>query len=284
MASTSPLPSLHSHRTFGEFVCSDPELLLFRRFDVLNARALLYMQSELICLEARLREFDEGDEKNGSLEAMMPAVCFETILSRSSAGDQHEADRWQLIQRIQELTYQYNKMLLAQKQVRDIPGPNRRVWEVFSSWFRQKKPLYGKSGDLVTSNMQSEFVAAGSMGDNDLLTRFTEHLIGRAFAKRNSSNEDVPAYFASRTVKRLVTFVGIIGATLLLEAAIVALYLVTNDRSRFALIAVFISLFAIAVSVLSNARRPEMFAATAAYAAVLVVFVSGDLSSGGPKT
>lgn len=108
MASTSPLPSLHSHRTFGEFVCSDPELLLFRRFDVLNARALLYMQSELICLEARLREFDEGDEKNGSLEAMMPAVCFETILSRSSAGDQHEADRWQLIQRIQELTYQYS--------------------------------------------------------------------------------------------------------------------------------------------------------------------------------
>lgn len=77
-------------------------------------------------------------------------------------------------------------MLLAQKQVRDIPGPNRRVWEVFSSWFRQKKPLYGKSGDLVTSNMQSEFVAAGSMGDNDLLTRFTEHLIGRAVAVSSS--------------------------------------------------------------------------------------------------
>jgi hypothetical protein len=62
------------------------------------------------------------------------------------------------------------------------------------------------------------------------------------------------------------------------------LYLVTNDRIRFALIAIFISLFAVAVSVLSDARRPEMFAATAAYAAVLVVFVSGDLSSGGPKS
>ena len=83
---------------------------------------------------------------------------------------------------------------------------------------------------------------------------------------------------------RTITFIGIIGATLLLEAAIVTLYLVTNDRIRFALIAVFISLFGAAISLLSNARRAEMFAATAAYAAVLVVFVSGDLSSGGPKS
>jgi hypothetical protein len=104
------------------------------------------------------------------------------------------------------------------------------------------------------------------------------------FRKRSESSEDAPAYYASRTVKRLVTFIGIVGATLLLEAAIVALYLVTNDRIRFALIAVFISLFAVSISVLSNARRPEMFAATAAYAAVLVVFVSGNISSGGTKS
>lgn len=31
----------------------------------------------------------------------------------------------------------------------------------------------------------------------------------------------------------------------------------------------------------SNAKRSEMFAATAAYAAVLVIFVSGDLGRGG---
>ena len=75
----------------------------------------------------------------------------------------------------------------------------------------------------------------------------------------------------------------IIGATLLLEAAIVALYLVTNDHIRFGLIALFIGLFAGAISLFSNARRAEMFASTAAYAAVLVVFVSGNLTSGGTK-
>ena len=79
----------------------------------------------------------------------------------------------------------------------------------------------------------------------------------------------------------MVLFVSIIGATLLLEAAIVALYFVSNDHIRFGLIAAFTVLFATALSLLSNARLAEMFGATAAYAAVLVVFVSGNLSSPG---
>ena len=47
------------------------------------------------------------------------------------------------------------------------------------------------------------------------------------------------------------------------------------------LIAMFMVLFAASVAVLTNAKRSEVFAATAAYAAVLVVFASSPLSSGG---
>ena len=79
-------------------------------------------------------------------------------------------------------------------------------------------------------------------------------------------------------MQKVVTVLSIIGATLLLEVGIVALYLVRSDRTRFGLIAAFVSLFAAAVSFLSNASRAEMFAATAAYTAVLVVFVSGNLN------
>lgn len=45
-----------------------------------------------------------------------------------------------------------------------------------------------------------------------------------------------------------------------------------------ALIVVFMLLFAGSVELLTSARRAEVFAATAAYAAVLVVFVSGDFT------
>ena len=43
--------------------------------------------------------------------------------------------------------------------------------------------------------------------------------------------------------------------------------------------AVFTGLFAAALCVFSNARRAEISAASAAYAAVLVVFLTGNLSS-----
>jgi hypothetical protein len=79
-------------------------------------------------------------------------------------------------------------MLLAQKQVRDMAGPSRRVWEVFSNWFRQSKPFFGRSGGLVDENPQSEFVAAGVTGDVDALTSFTEQVIGRAVAVCTSAS------------------------------------------------------------------------------------------------
>ena len=85
-------------------------------------------------------------------------------------------------------------------------------------------------------------------------------------------------YYSEGAVQKFVTVLSIIGATILLEVAIVVLYLVKSDHTRFGLVAVFVSLFAAAVSFLSNASRAEMFAATAAYAAVLVVFLSGNLN------
>jgi hypothetical protein len=80
------------------------------------------MQSELMCLEARLRGFDEGDEKDGSDLAMLPSVCFETILSRSSADDPREIERLELIRRIQELTYRYSGYSITLRYMADPGG------------------------------------------------------------------------------------------------------------------------------------------------------------------
>lgn len=66
-----------------------------------------------------------------------------------------------------------------------------------------------------------------------------------------------------------------------LFGAIYNLYYVTNERRRLGLIAGYTVAFALCVGLLTNARRSEVFGACAAYAAVLVVFVSGNLGSGG---
>lgn len=66
---------------------------------------------------------------------------------------------------------------------------------------------------------------------------------------------------------------------ILLVGAMLCLSLV-YDRDwplRLGMVALFTSLFAILVGLLTNARRAKLFDSTAAYAAVLVVYVSGNL-------
>lgn len=66
---------------------------------------------------------------------------------------------------------------------------------------------------------------------------------------------------------------------MLLAAPVLTMYRLSNlntDKSMFAAIGVlmiFTLLFAAAMSLLTKARRHELFAASAAYCAVLVVFI-----------
>jgi hypothetical protein len=51
---------------------------------------------------------------------------------------------------------------------------------------------------------------------------------------------------------------------------------------KLALVAIYTVAFAICVGLVTNAQRSEVFGACAGYAAVLVVFVSGNIGSGNP--
>lgn len=72
-------------------------------------------------------------------------------------------------------------------------------------------------------------------------------------------------------------------ASILLFLPIYVLYSTPGSRPglKLGFIALFTVLFAGAIPLVTNARRAEVFTACAAYAAVLVVFVSGDLGGGG---
>ena len=67
---------------------------------------------------------------------------------------------------------------------------------------------------------------------------------------------------------------------MLLIGSILALYFVADQDARLALVIAFVVLFAIGLSICTGASRDSIFAGTAAYAAVLIVFVSGNLSNG----
>lgn len=96
-------------------------------------------------------------------------------------------------------------------------------------------------------------------------------------------------YFSSSRVEKLVGLLITLVIFILLVLPVVALYNLTcigNRKRTFdavGILIVFTLLFSAAMSLLTKAKRHELFAASAAYCAVLVVFISNfsNLGSGG---
>jgi hypothetical protein len=74
--------------------------------------------------------------------------------------------------------------------------------------------------------------------------------------------------------------INILLAAAFLFGAIYNLFYVQRNQTKLGLIAGYTIAFAIAIGLVTNAKRAEIFVACAAYAAVLVVFVSGNLENG----
>jgi hypothetical protein len=110
---TAPRPApkqFSSFKTFAEHVATDDELLIFRRFNALNARALLSYQSELLSLEHDLAVLDQEDINDGeNLETMLSAKCWETFSARS---EEHGRDfvKMKTIREIQDVAFKYSEL------------------------------------------------------------------------------------------------------------------------------------------------------------------------------
>ena len=96
--------------------------------------------------------------------------------------------------------------------------------------------------------------------------------------KRKSSDEKVYYFSPSRVSKLVNLFItGVI--FILLAAPVLSMYHLSTLKKSEAIFAaigvlmVFTLLFAAAMSLLTKARRHELFASSAAYCAVLVVFI-----------
>ncbi|KAF0636552.1 hypothetical protein FPSE5266_08069 [Fusarium pseudograminearum] len=108
---------------------------------------------------------------------------------------------------------------------------------------------------------------------------FVQDNFGYLFEESGPANGSSIAYASGKKISTFISYISTVLAAVLLIGAIVILYNINSDNLKLGLIALFTVLFSASVGLLTNAKRAEVFGATAAYAAVLVVFVSGDLGS-----
>jgi hypothetical protein len=126
-----------------------------------------------------------------------------------------------------------------------------------------------------------DLIALRKPGDEDILSKLLrDHW---AFQKRNTVDPlDRTTVYKGRHVAWTVSVISMLCATVLLVVAIISLYIVNNPTAKLGMVVAYTVLFALSIALLTNAKRAEIYGASAAFAAVLVVFISGNLGSSQP--
>jgi hypothetical protein len=137
---------------------------------------------------------------------------------------------------------------------------------------------------MASSNRAFERCIAASHRYNASLTHLRRlHDSQNLFATkelREKTDDKCIYYYSQFRIEKLVGLIITLIIFILLVLPVVAMYRLTSigDRNStfdaVGILVVFTLLFSVAMSLLTKAKRHELFAASAAYCAVLVVFIS----------
>ena len=97
--------------SLAAFMSCNPncESFIFKRFDRLAARNLLYLQGELACLDEQLTYFDEKDKTGPcDIEARECARSWEDF-ERIKEQSEKQRKRWDLVMKIREKLREYRE-------------------------------------------------------------------------------------------------------------------------------------------------------------------------------
>ncbi|KAL7929792.1 hypothetical protein V8C35DRAFT_314331 [Trichoderma chlorosporum] len=272
--------------SLAAFIASDRDrtAAIFKRFNRLAARNLLALQSELAELQSRLDYYDQEDQ--GGRDTMQSLRNWQDYKARAD----EEPERMKLMSQLKMTMREYREALIFESTLAHIPAPDRKTLKAFRFNFFHGRPGQGNSFPMLggqSSNLYDDpddLVALQVAEDPDRLTMFVKDNFGFLFQEEApNGGSEVPAvgYASGHKIASFIAYLSIVLAALLLFGAILVLYKVNSNDLKLGLIALFTLLFAASTGLLTNATRSEVFASTAAYAAVLVVFVSGNI--GGPS-
>ncbi|CAN9108265.1 unnamed protein product [Alternaria alternata] len=250
------------------------------------------LQDELRCLEKGLTDMDLIDYENGNEKPL-----------RSRSGDLVQAKRAKttskrahIINEIRCKLVNYDEILSKARDLNAFQRPSKRDYRNFRTWFYNVKPLTNDSGeefimrkeDLVSLRHGREWSGFDGFVES-CLRRVHCRLTQKMFATkelREKTSDKCTFYYSQSRIERLVGLIITVMIFVLLVLPVVAMYQLTSvgDRNStfdaVGILVVFTLLFSAAMSLVTKAKRHELFGASAAYCAVLVVFISNFNNDG----
>ncbi|KAH8696835.1 hypothetical protein GQ44DRAFT_694624 [Phaeosphaeriaceae sp. PMI808] len=262
----------HGYPRFAAFMNSDENFLICRKFGFLHNRVLLYRQDELRELEQELLSTDKATNKTD-----------EIILKCRTREERLASERRDLINKIDEKLVEYNNIVQRTRSFASLQKATQRNYNSVRNWVDNTAPLV--QAEASTFYKDRDFVSIvdakeGSWFDGRVetgLSKLEGPITRRLFISKRDRNSTANKLVRLYSKKRIDIFSRLIItclAVVLLMAPVIALFCTKESGYiKILIIFLFTMAFSVALSLCTKAKRHEVFAATAAYCAVLVVFL-----------
>lgn len=243
---------------------------MFRSFTRLHARVLLHKQDELAELEQRLDQLDQKDSKVDS---------YRLLTNRHSSGD---TERRGLLTEIERKLNEFNNLLESLLAHLERPEPDESQIKSVRNWVDGKRPVVYSETTFLNdrSDLKRARHTVEKGGLENLLASYSSwpclrgiyEFLSLLDTSARSDDPKVKLIKASRLVAVSRALTTVLAVTTLV-VPIGVLYSVQPVPMRLFIIAAFTCIFSSALCWLTSSRNYEIFSATAAYCAVMVVFV-----------
>ncbi|KAL1606520.1 hypothetical protein SLS60_003925 [Paraconiothyrium brasiliense] len=273
------------------FQSSEPSWSIYRSFDYLHSRVILDLQDELRCLEEQLEDIDLENEGEGRLRSRKDDLKYYKEEGLPSP-------RALLLETIRNKLVNYDEILAKARDLNTFQRPSNRDYRSFRIWYQNKKPLnYEREEQFI--KRREDLVSLRQGREWSGFDGFVETCIRKLHCKplhwlfatkelREKTDDKHVFFYSHHRIEKLVGLVITFIIFILLILPVVAMYNLTSIGNRdstldaVGILVVFTLLFSAAMSLLTKAKRHELFAASAAYCAVLVVFISNFNNGQGP--
>ncbi|KAL9075474.1 MAG: hypothetical protein Q9161_001546 [Pseudevernia consocians] len=269
----------------------DSEFLIYRKFGWLRNYALLHLQDELVALQHELAEFDKWEFRDGDQRR---------LLSRRLDYERPDSIRKEIVAKVHSKLKEYDEALLRTQKIQAIKRPSLRSQRNVHNLIHNTQSLVSSEAGWIREG--TDLAALGPDADHGWLNTLlanTLNAISRTAVKRAFSNilgqtlfrtheqkiktgdEALHLVSLDRLDNILRAVITMVAAILLLVPVFVLFKLRPTNNSeverkinhQILTIFIFTLLFSVSCSIFTQAKKQKVFTATAAYCAVLVVFL-----------
>ncbi|ETS82083.1 hypothetical protein PFICI_07085 [Pestalotiopsis fici W106-1] len=249
-------------------VVSLDDFLILRRFDVLNARVALLLQDKVVELETQLEKLDDFYSRQATQD----------LDNGTFRGDLQ--NRSELLEKIAVALKRYNDWLLQQSDLRKLaPAPAHDIKQLqkwhenhqFVAIEKQEFRYLERKDDLVRlvpenkTNVRRLIVKSNYLSTLSIWRKRKEH--------DSECNDQSIQYYSEKRLNNFASGIIVTVGVIMLITPLWILKYLDSPVSKLVVITVFNSVFLLVMSFLMVAKPFEALGATAAYAAVLMVFM-----------